>query len=110
MPAFDRLNNRLPDIICGDAHGATLDRNKSEAITRFLREAGLSVSWNHPYAGGFITRGNGDARSSRQAVQIEINRGIYMDGPLRLNQSGTAALAKTVHDLVGFMRDLDPAC
>ena len=112
-PAFDRLNNRLPDIICGDGHGSTLDRGTATAITGFLQECGLSVSWNHPYAGGFITRGFGDAHSARQAVQIELNpftlvgattRSGLLTAPLRARFGINLRLqyydAKTLTDIV----------
>lgn len=103
MPAYDRLNNRLPDIICGDGYGVTLDRATATGITGFFQSAGLSVSWNHPYAGGFITRSTGDAKSTRQAVQIEINRDLYMDGPLRLAPARAADLTATMTKFGAFL-------
>ena len=105
MPAFDRLNNRLPDIICGDGYGGTLDRDTANALTGFLQDCGLSVSWNHPYAGGFITRSNGDARGTRQSVQIEINRALYMDGAVRLDQARTSTLRRHIGALGRFLAD-----
>jgi len=96
MPAFDRLNNRLADIICGDGFATTLDRDTADAITGFFQERGFSVSWNHPYAGGFITRAYGTADSPRQSVQIEINRGLYMDGQTRLDQQRVDSLRATI--------------
>lgn len=105
MPAFDRLNNRLPDIICGDGYGATLERETATVLTGFLQDCGLSVSWNHPYAGGFITRSNGDACGTRQSVQIEINRALYMDGTARLDQARTAALRRQIGALGRFLAE-----
>ncbi len=105
MPAFDRLNNRLPDIICGDGHGGTLDRDTANAITGFLQDCGMSVSWNHPYAGGFITRGYGDARTARQAVQIELNRALYMDGQTRLDPARAATLRGQIGRLGRFLAE-----
>ncbi len=105
MPAYDRLNNRLPDIICGDAHGSTLDSATASALTGFLQDCGLSVSWNHPYAGGFITRAHGDARGPRQAVQIELNRALYMDGPARLDPVRAATLRGQIGALGRFLAD-----
>ncbi len=105
MPAVDRLNNRLPDIICGDAFGVTLDRNLATAITGFLKKSGLSVGWNTPYAGGYITRSYGDARSSRQSVQIEINRALYMDGNAQMDPVRSAALADQITDLARHLAD-----
>lgn len=105
MPGFDRLNNILPDIVCGDGYGATLDRHMAEAVTGFFRDAGLSVSWNHPYAGGHITRSNGDARTSRQALQVEINRSLYMDGTDRLDPHRALNLRQTMASFGAFLAE-----
>ena len=103
MPAFDRLNNRLADIICGDGLGTTLDRGTAAVITGFFEDRGLTVTWNHPYAGGFITREYGKADSPRQAVQIEINRGLYMDGTARLDQDKVTTLQAVISDFGQFL-------
>ena len=73
------------------------------AITGFFRDRGFSIDWNHPYAGGFITREYGKADSQRQAVQIEINRGLYMDGSTRLNQPRVAGLRDTIAEFGQFL-------
>ena len=103
MPGQDRMNNALPDIIFGDGHGTTLDRVTADAVSGFFKDAGLSVGWNHPYAGGHITRSNGDARSARQSLQIEINRNLYMDGPAQLNRQHTLALRETISAFGAFL-------
>ena len=103
MPGQDRMNNALPDIIFGDGHGTTLDRATADAVSGFFKDAGLSVGWNHPYAGGHITRSNGDAHSARQALQIEINRNLYMDGPGRLDSQRTLGLRETISAFGAFL-------
>lgn len=103
MPAFDRLNNRMSDMIFGDAFGTTLDRDTAAAITSFFQKRGLSITWNHPYAGGFITRQYGTADSPRQSVQVEINRDLYMDGPARLNPSRVAELRDMIGEFGKFL-------
>ena len=40
---------------------------------------GYSVSRNKPYAGGFITEHYGNPTTGLHAIQIEINRALYMD-------------------------------
>jgi N-formylglutamate deformylase len=40
---------------------------------------GYNVTRNRPYAGGFITEHYGNPHSGVHAVQIEINRGLYLD-------------------------------
>ena len=50
-----------------------------------------------------ITRSNGDARSARQALQIEINRNLYMDGPARLDSQRTLGLRETISAFGAFL-------
>ena len=46
---------------------------------RALRSLGYSVTRNKPYAGGFITEHYGNPASGLHAVQLELNRAVYMD-------------------------------
>ena len=78
MPPSDRTNRQLADIILGDCRGKTLDPELGDAIAGFFIDEGLSVAWNEPYAGGFITREHGRIGTPRQSIQIEINRSLYM--------------------------------
>jgi N-formylglutamate amidohydrolase len=67
------------DIVLGDCHGASCGDRIVDAARRFLGERGFAVALNAPYAGGFTTGHYGHPRRSRHALQIEINRALYMD-------------------------------
>ena len=51
----------------------------AETIEATLRSQGYSVSRNKPYAGGFITEHYGNPAAGLHAIQLEINRALYMD-------------------------------
>jgi N-formylglutamate amidohydrolase len=68
-----------PDFVIGDRYGASAGLWMVEALEQALRRFGYSVRRNKPYAGGFITEHYGVPASRRHAVQIEINRALYMD-------------------------------
>ena len=51
----------------------------SEIVETTLRSRGYAVSRNKPYAGGFITEHYGNPASGLHAIQLELNRAIYMD-------------------------------
>jgi N-formylglutamate deformylase len=51
----------------------------SDVVETVLRGRGYHVVRNKPYAGGFITEHYGQPQTGIHAVQIEINRAIYMD-------------------------------
>lgn len=68
-----------PDFVIGDRFGASCDAK----VTRLFREAitqrGYQVQLNRPYAGGFITENYGQPFKGVHALQIEINRGLYLN-------------------------------
>jgi N-formylglutamate amidohydrolase len=67
------------DIVLGDCHGGACAPRIIEAARGFLTDRGFTVAINSPYAGGFTTGHYGRPRLGRHALQIEINRALYMD-------------------------------
>src|SRR6516165_2240411 len=66
------------DIVLGDCHGASCAPQFVEAARRFLVDRGFAVAINAPYAGGFTTGHYGRPSMQRHALQIEVNRALYM--------------------------------
>jgi N-formylglutamate amidohydrolase len=81
MPsATDATEGRCStDIVLGDCHGAACHERIVDAARCFLGERGFAVALNAPYAGGYTTGHYGHPRRGRHALQIEINRSLYMD-------------------------------
>ena len=79
MPANALPPRSQVDIVLGDAHGTACAPSVVQAVEEVLTHLGFSVRRNDPYAGGFITRHYGRPRHNIHAVQIEINRTLYMD-------------------------------
>ena len=67
------------DIVLGDRFGASCDEFITELAEELFISAGLRVIRNKPYAGGFITQNHGAPLRGRHALQIEINRALYMN-------------------------------
>ena len=67
------------DIVLGDRFGSSAAGWIVDTLEKSLRESGLAVRRNKPYAGGYIVERHGAPTRGRHAVQIEINRGLYMD-------------------------------
>src|SRR5216684_4074138 len=67
------------DIVLGDCYGAACGPRIVEAARGFLAERNFAVVLNAPYAGGFTTSHYGSPQRARHALQIEINRSLYMD-------------------------------
>jgi N-formylglutamate amidohydrolase len=67
------------DIVLGDCHGVSCAPQFVEAARHFLTGRGFAVAINAPYAGGFTTGHYGRPSVQRHALQIEVNRALYMD-------------------------------
>jgi N-formylglutamate amidohydrolase len=81
MPSIglSRDEPRRPDVVIGDRYGTSCAAQLPDAVEKTLGGLGYSLGRNKPYAGGFITEHYGNPASGLHAVQIELNRAIYMD-------------------------------
>jgi len=91
------------DIILGDCHGSSCHPSIMNAALENLTQAGFSVKRNNPYAGGFITQHYGKPYESVHAIQIEINRSLYMDEKELKRLDGIEVLTGIMTD---FMKDM----
>ena len=67
------------DIVLGDCHGTACAPAVTETASAALEALGYRVTRNKPYSGGFVTRHYGRPSQAVHALQIEINRALYMD-------------------------------
>jgi N-formylglutamate amidohydrolase len=92
-----------PDFVLGDRYGTSCSLDLIETATTVLKSLGYSVARNKPYAGGFITEHYGRPAKGLHALQIEINRSLYMNEDTfeKSDEFGTLA-----QDLGVFMQEL----
>src|SRR5271163_1271870 len=100
MPSSAGCGQDGPDIVLGDCYGAACAPRILEAARRFLADRGFRVSINAPYAGGFTTGFYGRPCAHRNALQIEINRALYMDERSYCRKPAFAQLVKDLADLI----------
>ncbi|MBV2360122.1 N-formylglutamate amidohydrolase [Thalassococcus sp. CAU 1522] len=74
-----RSGARRPEIVIGDRFGASADGDIVARVEAAFAAAGLVVARNAPFAGAYITQQYGRPSRRQHAVQIEIDRAIYMD-------------------------------
>jgi N-formylglutamate amidohydrolase len=67
------------DLVIGDRYGTSCVGVVTETLEQTLHGFGYAVSRNKPYAGGFITEHYGNPATGLHAIQLEINRALYMD-------------------------------
>lgn len=78
--ALDGFNtSRQPDIVLGDRFGASASARVADRIEAAFEDQGFRVVRNTPFAGAYIAQHYGRPTRRQHAVQIEINRALYMD-------------------------------
>lgn len=88
------------DIVLGDRYGTSCSAAITEMVERTLRAQGYAVLRNKPYAGGFITEHYGDPATGLHALQIEVNRGLYMDEARYEKSAGFETLRENLGRMV----------
>jgi N-formylglutamate amidohydrolase len=98
------------DIVLGDCHGTACAPQIIEAARCFLAERQFAVALNAPYSGGFTTGHYGCPERRRHALQIEINRDLYMDERNYRRKPGFARLAADMAALIEHLADVMRDC
>jgi N-formylglutamate amidohydrolase len=81
MPSTVRglVGRSRPDVVIGDRYGAACAPGLADLVCDIFVSYGYSVCRNKPYAGGYITEHYGKPAHGFHAIQIEINRALYLD-------------------------------
>ncbi|MGB3720937.1 MAG: N-formylglutamate amidohydrolase [Proteobacteria bacterium] len=81
MPSasMNHVSGGRPDFVIGDRFGASCDAKVTRLFREIITHCGYQVQLNRPYAGGFITEHYGRPFKGIHALQIEINRGLYLN-------------------------------
>jgi N-formylglutamate amidohydrolase len=95
-----------PDVVIGDRFGAACGSAITVAVEEFFAGKGLHIARNRPYAGGFITEAHGAPHLDRHALQIEVNRGLYMDERKQCRSAGFASLKKVLDEFAATLSKL----
>jgi N-formylglutamate amidohydrolase len=92
-----------PDIVLGTLHGESSAEGFVQQVRRLLEKEGLRVGLNRPFAGGYIVEKYGRPSAGVDAVQIEINRAIYMDEATLEAHEGLARLREIFRKLTSAL-------
>ena len=96
-----------PDFVLGDRFGAACDRQVTTALERALEARGYRVTRNAPYAGGHTTEFYGCPSKGVHAIQVEINRAIYLDERRMEPNAGFDALKRDLGAAFGVLAAAD---
>lgn len=89
-----------PQFVVGDRFGQSAGSQYAERLIEQLRLRGLRVALNHPYSGEHILRQHARPSSNVHALQLEIDRSLYLESSLREPGAGLEQMTALVGDLV----------
>jgi N-formylglutamate amidohydrolase len=87
------------DIVLGDRFGSACAPELTRLVERQLETMGYRVARNAPYAGGYTTEFYGRPGEGVHALQIEINRSVYLDESTLTPTDGFARLKRDIDRL-----------
>lgn len=109
MPSPAKQDKNSVDVVLGDRFGMSAGSAVADFVENGLINAGFSVVRNYPYAGGFTTRHYGQPQNGIHALQIELNRALYMDEKKIVPHSGMANTARKIEQLIEKICKIEPA-
>ncbi len=108
MPRLSGGVARGIDMVLGDCHGAACMPQLTDCTESALIDLGYTVVRNSPYAGGFTTRHYGRPDDRVHALQIEVNRKLYMDEARLAPADGLARLRTELAGVIGTIGAVAP--
>ncbi len=100
MDAIARSGRHRPEIVLGDRFGTTAGEDIVEGIEAAFVAAGLVVTRNTPFAGAYIAQQYGRPALGRHAVQIEIDRALYMNERLVRPNGNFTAFQRVLNEVI----------
>lgn len=91
---------RRPDVVLGDRFGASATGEVVDQLEAAFVDAGFVVTRNAPFAGAYITQAYGRPSKGQHAVQVEIDRSIYMNEQLIRPNGNFEAVQAALRDVV----------
>lgn len=74
-----KTSGKRPDIVIGDRYGSSAPMYLVDAIDVMFQREGFRTARNTPFAGAYIAQHYGKPQIGQSAIQIEIDRSLYMD-------------------------------
>src|SRR5262245_36259704 len=105
-PTESDAGNSRVDIVLGDCHGTSCAPQVTAQIDAAFRDLGYRVARNSPYSGGFTTQHYGKTESSLHALQIEINRALYVVEATMERSPGFAAVSRDMERVIAAVVDV----
>ncbi|MEE9273337.1 MAG: N-formylglutamate amidohydrolase [Robiginitomaculum sp.] len=100
LPGTDMDGSPRPNIVLGNCFGKSCHNDTLDLLETLFQEAGYSTARNHPYAGGYITKTYGRPHDNIEAIQIEINKDLYLNPVTIEPHSGIGGLTVAMENII----------
>jgi N-formylglutamate amidohydrolase len=104
-PLRERVGETRADVVIGDLYGKSAQNWLGSTAAAVARGYGLRPALNAPYAGGYGVARHGRPRHGIHALQIEIDRSLYLDRERDLTGPGLSAIQGFVAALARALAD-----
>lgn len=112
MDGIAKNSVKRPNVVLGDRFGASAGSDIVDQIDEAFSAAGFVVARNSPFAGAYIAQTYGRPSRGQHAVQVEIDRSLYMDERLiRKNdqfEDVAARLSRVIAQIAAIGQDRVP--
>jgi len=106
MPSRAENGSSSPDFVLGDLDGTSCTTEFTGLACKILQEQGYTVAVNAPYKGREILRRYGNPEQGAYALQIEINRRLYLDEASLIVHAGLPKLREHISRLFSVISQL----
>ena len=79
MPSLGKSSENPAQIVIGDRFGKSASSVYSELSYSFFDHLSFRSQLNHPYPGGYMLERHGNPEKGIHAIQLEIDRALYLD-------------------------------
>ena len=96
-----------PDIVLGNCFATACNEYVINFVEKIFEGFGYKVSRNKPFAGGFTTHHYGSPQGGLHALQIEINRALYMDEKSIKPNEGIKKLNDDISEMIKSLSKIE---
>ena len=94
-----------PPLVFGDRHGTSIAPHLLDAAIAAASRLGFDSALNAPYAGGYVVTRHGSPAEGIHALQLEIDRSLYLDRSLKEPGPGFDRSARLLAAIASALRD-----
>ena len=92
-----------PRFVIGDQFGRSAASQFAHLLTAQIKQSGFAVALNHPYSGDHMLRQHGSVDNNVHALQLEVDRSLYLDSALREPNENLAAISELIGNIVATL-------